>query len=216
VRDGQPAAAAERAAAAQVVQGLVAFDALLDRPTDARLLLRTTRFADAAALLHPAEAATLAAAITATGDAQTDLGDCTAYTRDTAAYADCEIAEHLVEGNVSRHPGHVTAVLTDVFVRSERLHGAIHVDARVNRSSDGSSGDVDYAALWETPEGEEWTSQLTLRADGLILDETGCVTAGSLSITGATGRSSAARPGQRDATRVLSFGPGCGDLLVSR
>jgi hypothetical protein len=202
---GQVPTAAERDAARALVDQIGELSALPDAPRDSERLLTAASFGPVTALLAPAGTRV----VVPSRDGEDNLERCTTTTARTASFAECSIAEHVVDGTVSRQGYQVTAELDDVFLLDPGLHGAASVDARLATGPGPLAGVVDVDAQW-TVDGQETTLDATVHLDQVALDDSGCPVGGAMDVAGEL-----IGPGIR-ARRTIRFGPACGDLVVSR
>lgn len=195
---------AERAAATTLIKQVRAIDGLPAQPADTPQLLSASTFAPVVSMLAP-----VGLSVTLPGrDHVGDLRPCITQTSDTVVYTDCEIAEHVIEGSVSGVDRRLKAELVDVFVLDPENHGAVTIKATLNNSDNSIDGKLEVDVMW-TAAGADNTVDATVRADRVVLDNSGCAVGGSLTISGHIGDSGS-------STRTLSFGPGCGDVRIQR
>ncbi len=203
VRPGQAANSLERDAARQLVDQ---FSTLAGQPTEPDDILESTRFGPILTLLAP-RGTPVVMPDGGLGDEQS-AEDCLLSSGGAITYRECEFADHLVDGTWSAQAGRVHAELVDVFVVGPGRHGSFAVEASLVAGS-GLSGSLDTALMWALGDGADYTLDALIRADGLVLDGAGCATGGTISLAGRFGDGA-------DTAITLWFGPGCGDVQISR
>jgi hypothetical protein len=201
-RLGQVPTEAERLAATDLIEQVKALADLAEAPRQSSRLLQSATFAPVADLLAPDTDVLLPSR-----DVDVDLSGCVTATPRTASFTECLVAEHAVDGSVSRQAYQVTADLDDVFILGPDVHGAASIDARLDTGPGAVTGVLEVYGSWRAA-GADSVLDATVRLDGVLLDIDGCPVGGAATIDGAVGAN-------EQTSRTLWFGPTCGDLLIS-
>lgn len=199
--------AAERDAARALVDQTRALASLAGDPRDAKTLLRATSSEAITRLVAPAGTQMVMPSRSAAETS--DLAACATVTANTVSFSECAMAEHVVDGTVSRQGDEIVVDLDDVFVLDAGLHGAASVSGRVATTAGELTGSLSIDAQ-STVEGEDTLVDATLRLDEIALDAAGCPVAGTMLVT-------ADRAGpEGGGTHAIHFGPSCGDVTLTR
>ncbi|WP_428264068.1 hypothetical protein [Haliangium sp.] len=159
------------------------------------------------------------------------LTDCLLATDSAATLSECELGEHVIDGTWSLRQNGTHTELTDVFVLGPGQHGSLWLDARLYGADAALSapasiesihgtidGTIELSLMW-TVDGKDHTLDVSIDVEGLLPPPYGtptgahtapsCVFGGALTISDGAGQSD-----NRQTT--LWFGPGCGDVQISR
>lgn len=210
VRTSHPASSSERQAARALVTQLVA---LSERPDASARILTATDAAPLLALVAPQSAA-LPPRPDFTPLLSGSLSSCFIATDMSATLSQCEFADHVVDGTWSHdaHNAKVHAEMVDVFVFDSEAHGSVAIEASLV-VGDELSGTLSANIMWTLAIGE-FMLDVTVRADGLLVEGPDCASGGTITI-------SATHAGDGDSgnftsTTSLWFGPGCEDVHIAR
>ncbi|MEM9494223.1 MAG: hypothetical protein AAGC55_34070 [Myxococcota bacterium] len=158
-----------------------------------------------------------------TAGSTNSLGDCMITGQQSATYADCDVAGHIIDGTWSEHLSNaqssIHAEMSDVLVAGSDGYWSVALDASLQRRTEPASGaeslrtdlaiagDLDVGVTWSA-EGRDYFLDAAVRVDGLtIVDD--CAVAGTVTLTGKLGDAPV-------GPTTIWFGPSCGEVQISR
>ena len=210
VRAGHPASDQEREAARAMIAQLVV---LTQHPDASAGILDATDAAPLLALIAPQRLA-----LPPRPDFSPDidaLSDCFIATATSATLSQCEFAEHVVDGTWVREGRRTHTEMVDVFVVDPQTHGSVAIEANLAVGND-LSGALDANIMWSSSSGE-FVLDVSLRADGLLVESPDCASGGTVTISAT--QASVLPDGEgtsQTTTTSLWFGPGCQDVHIAR